>query len=108
MLRIRDEQYSLFPIFFKQFFLAHYLATVHDGDFRLEKQGQICKLEKTGANVQLELKMRAVMQLSLVCFVFSVFFSLFMRNVRLIPFPDTEHNAAQGIHLGLGISMFSF
>ena len=35
------------------------------GSFRFKKQGQICKVKKTGANMRLELKTRAEMQLAL-------------------------------------------
>jgi len=35
------------------------------GSFRLKKQGQICKVKKTEANVHLKLKTRAEMQLAL-------------------------------------------
>jgi len=45
------------------------LALLHGtgatGTFRFKKQEQTCKVKKIGANVQLQLKTRAVLQLSI-------------------------------------------
>jgi len=46
------------------------LALLHGtgatGAFRFKKEGQTCKVKKIGANVQLQLKIRAVLQLTLI------------------------------------------
>jgi hypothetical protein len=41
-----------------------------NGGFDFEKQGQTCKVKKRGANEQLDLKTRAVLQLALFFIVY--------------------------------------
>ena len=46
--------------------LTLFHGTGASGTFRFKKQGQTCKVKKIGANVQLQVKIRAVLQLTLV------------------------------------------
>ena len=54
--------FCLFSLYLTLLTLLH--GTGASGTFRFKKQRQTCKVKKIGANLQLELKTRAVMQLA--------------------------------------------